>query len=114
MSAAAIARAFATLAVIAMLVAFASRAMAAGQVTEAHAGTRSGTHYEASPQPYAAPAASATSVAGGATQGSAAAPAVISSDSGSAPREPGAGVEIISGGSSSAGAAKVGRLPVLQ
>ena len=110
----AVARCFAKLSVIATLTTAASAALAVGQTTEAHANTGSGPRYEARSQPYAAPAASPTSVAGGAAQDTAAAPAVTSSDSGSAPREPGAGVEIISGGGSSAGAAKVGRLPVLQ
>ena len=87
--------------------------LAAGQVTEAHAGTRKGTVYEATPAPYAAPHSGASAMPGNSGE-SAVTPSVSPVAGGSAPLEAGAGVEIITGGSSSAGAARVGRLPVLQ
>ncbi len=88
---------------------------AEGQVRDAHAGTRKGAVYEATPANDAAAAAdhnSAVATSAGATRG----PMMIDSTAGSsAPVEPGAGVEIISGGGGgSDGAAKVGHLPVLQ
>ncbi|MBK8960449.1 MAG: hypothetical protein IPM80_19035 [Proteobacteria bacterium] len=102
----------------AWLLLVAGDASAAGKVIEAHGGSRQGTVYEATPQPYAPPTATATAAAPGATparsEGASAAPSVSDGSGGSAPREAGAGVEIISGGGSSAGAARVGRMPVLQ
>lgn len=93
-----------------LLLATTSSAMAAGQVNEAHAGTRKGTVYEATPEGYVAPSSGAS-----ANSGDAAVTRSVSADDGSsAPLAPGAGVEIITGGGSSAGAARVGRLPVLQ
>lgn len=101
----------------ALLLAAAQAAWAAGQVTEAHSGTRKGTVYEATPEAYAPAASAATSssnAAPSAARDGGAAPAINAADGGSAPSVPGAGVEIISGGASNAGAAKVGQLPVLQ
>ena len=89
-------------------------ANAAGKVIEAHGGSRQGTVYEATPQPYAAPSPAAPGAASARSEGASAAPPVSDGNGGSAPREAGAGVEIISGGASSAGAARVGRMPVLQ
>lgn len=93
-----------------LLLAMASTAMAAGQITEAHAGTRKGMVYEATPEPYTAPNSGASPDGGD----GAVTPSVSPATGGSAPVEAGAGVEIITGGGSSAGAARVGRLPVLQ
>jgi hypothetical protein len=89
---------------------------AAGEVTEAHAGTRKGTVYKATPAPAVMPGNAQTPgvAAGGAAPADNAAPRFTPSEGGSAPVEPGPGVEIITGGGSSAGAAKVGHLPVLQ
>ena len=97
-----------------LLLAATQCAWAAGQVTEAHAGTRKGAVYEATPQPYAPAMNAGGAATSGATNNSGTAPAVSNADGGSAPVEPGAGVEIISGGGSTAGAARVGHLPVLQ
>lgn len=98
-----------------LALAMASTAMAAGQVTEAHAGTRKGTVYEATPAPYAAPSSGSGASAASANSGAGAVtPSVSPAAGASAPVEAGAGVEIITGGGSSAGAARVGRLPVLQ
>lgn len=88
-------------------------AWAAGQISAAHAGTRKGSVYEATPASDA-PAAPTIGNGAGAAAGSAAA-RIDSGSGGSAPVEPGAGVEFISGGGGgSDGAAKVGHLPVLQ
>lgn len=100
-----------------LLLAAVPGAWAQGQVTEAHSGTRKGTVYEATPQAYE-PAVAATPAAGNTAAasngGGAVSPAVQAADGASAPSVPGAGVEIISGGASNAGAARVGQLPVLQ
>lgn len=99
------------------LLGVAHMARAAGVVTEAHTGTGKGTVYEVTPETYAPTAPVSDAAAGVAPardETGAVAPSVSSGDGGSAPREAGAGVEIISGGGSSAGAARVGRMPVLQ
>ncbi len=100
----------------AWLLLVAGDASAAGKVIEAHGGSRQGTVYEATPRPYAPPTATAAApgAAPARSEGASAAPSVSDGSGGSAPREAGAGVEIISGGASSAGAARVGRMPVLQ
>lgn len=98
----------------ATLLVVATTAWAAGQVTEAHAGTRKGTVYAATPQIDVSPVPGANSAAEAGAGAASAAATLGAAAGGSAPVEPGGGVEIISGGSSSEGAAKVGRLPVLQ